>query len=284
MTIALLVTAAFASPRPLCDVPFKLINHHVYVPVKLNGRELMFMFDSGAAAPVNLIDTDTAREMGFALSGEQRSGAIGGNVKVKFTRPVTLRIGTHTLPRAKLASLDLAGAAKEEGLAVGGLLGFALLDGYTVQIDYPTRRFRLYRPGTKQPVRGSSIPLTVRGKNAIVGATLGIISGWNVAVKLVVDTGFDGTMMLTRPFAERHDLLAGEAERNSGIGGETSKLSRTFHSLKLGSQWIKDFSGHISTDRAGAFSSSSVDGYIGGGLLDRRRVTFDYRLRRLWLD
>src|SRR5471030_1011894 len=89
------------------EVPIEVHEGHVYVNVVVNGSQpLSFLVDSGAAVSAELIDKGVAEKLGLQGEDERTTPAIGGNVRVSFSRPVTLRIGSLEIPPAKLALLS----------------------------------------------------------------------------------------------------------------------------------------------------------------------------------
>ncbi len=279
-------TASVPVSSPLCDVPVEVHNGHVYVPVQIDsGAKLVFLLDSGAAAPVNILDGTKADELGISVKGSAKADAIGGALQVRFTDPLHLSVGGFRLPTQKLAVMDISGGAREEKHSVDGLLGYELFRRYVVQIDYPAKRLRLYARLTKDSAKDSiTVPLRVLGKSCVVDARLKLgTQDKAIPVSLIVDTGYDGTVILCRPFVLKHKLVAGKANAGAGLGGTTSSRDVHLSTIRLGALRILDVHARGSLDRTGPFSSSSVDGFIGGGVLQDFVVTFDYEGGRLLL-
>lgn len=281
-----LAAALLLSGSPLCDVPFRLLNEHVYVPLEIHGRRLYFLFDSGAATPLNLIDARAASDLGLFFQGSRQAGAIGGRVTLHISEPVSISIGSYALPTASLAALDLKGSAASEGTAVDGLLGYPLLQQHIVQVDYPARRFRIFATGTTvQHGRAEKLPIQLFGKVAVIEGSLKLRpKAKPLSIRLAIDTGYDGSLILNRPFATKHKLVKGVAKGSNALGGETSQQTVEIPSLFVGKQKMTHLSAQASMDTRGAFATSDVDGYIGGALLKRFRVTFEYGRQQLILE
>jgi hypothetical protein len=284
----LLAITALASllPVPLCDTAVDVHNLHVFVPVtSQSGESLSFLLDSGAAAPLNIMDSSRAASLGIKAIGGGSTKAIGGEAKIRFTEPVDLSIGKLKLPRQKLALMDLAGAQTEEGHTLDGMLGYSLFHQFGVEIDYPARRLRLYDKKTARfGPHLASLPLRIQNKNCVITARLTLRTGETpVLARLVVDTGYDGNVMLTSSFARKHHLRRQRVNTGTGLGGTTSSGDVTLAAVNLGGVRIKRLHARASTDSKGAFSSSDIDGYVGGGVLKSYIVTFDYAHGRLLL-
>jgi hypothetical protein len=277
----LLSIPAQAHAEPVVTVPVEIHENHVYVQVGLpQAKPLWFLVDSGAAAPVNLIAKRAADRLGLKAAGEKRVGAIGGSVKLMFTPPVSLRIGDIETSPDRLAVIPLGDSESQEGHAVDGILGYAFFQAYNPEIDYPRRIMRLC---ISPAVRPGGVTMRISDKNAVVDATLVLTPGQApIAVTLIVDTGYDGGLLLTSPFVRKHDLLksAGGAVSGSSVGGTTTRRRRIVSSIAIGAIVRRNVEAMLSTDTDGAFATAQADGYIGGDFLRRYIVLFDYRHRR----
>src|SRR5437016_4598001 len=113
---ALLIGLVWRVSRPLCDIPIEIHNYLVFVSVQLNAdRRISFLFDSGVATPVNILDSRKAAFSGLGAQGSGQAGAIGGKVRLQFTDPLTLSLGACKLSPQKFALIDLSGGQKQEG-------------------------------------------------------------------------------------------------------------------------------------------------------------------------
>jgi hypothetical protein len=274
-----MLTLTSAQAAPVATAPIEVHDGHVYVRVSLAGAPtLWFLVDSGAAAPVNLIAKTTADRLGLKGSGEQQAGAIGGSVKLTFTPPLALRIGGADLPADRLAIIPLGDSEDQEGHAVDGILGYAFFQAFNPEIDYPHHRMRLGSSPTAR--RGAGVtPLRIVDKNCVIDAEIVLAPGdAPTPVKLVVDTGYDGGLLLTSPFVIKHDLLksAGAAASGASVGGATTRRPLMVPRLTIGRLTERRVAAALSTDQQGAFASSDVDGYIGGDFLKHYIVFFDY--------
>ena len=266
------------------EVPIEVHEGHVYVNVVVNGSQpLSFLVDSGAAVSAELIDKGVAEKLGLQGEDERTTPAIGGNVRVSFSRPVTLRIGSLEIPPAKLALLSLSDNDEAEGHKVDGILGFPFFAAFNPEIDYKNQKMRL---STSLSVKNDryAISCELVEKLCRINAEIVLTPGQPAEhIKLIVDTGYDGSLMLNTPFVEKHNLLksAGEAISGSSLGGKTEGATRRIPSLLIGTHATRQFDARLSTDKQGAFSTSDVDGYVGAEILKHYLVLFDYSHQRL---
>jgi hypothetical protein len=105
----------------------------------------------------------------------------------------------------------------------------------------------------------------------------------------VVDTGSRGGLVLNRPFVEENKLVEAlpktfAATIGGGAGGECKGLVGRLESMQLGPFLLKEPVVALSQDRTGVLASPNFAGIIGGPILQRCRVFFDYQHEQLILE
>jgi hypothetical protein len=166
-----------------------------------------------------------------------------------------------------------------------------LFSRYAVEIDYLGNKISLYDPQTyTYSGAGESIPLTMRGDYLFVSAKIEMPGRPPLEGQFLVDTGGGFvTVILNAPFARSRNLSAptkrAVLDRSlSGLGGEIRLLVSRATSFALGKLAIPEPIVYVSQDRGGALASPDFDGVIGGEILRRFKVIFDYARRRLILE
>ena len=93
---------AFAPPPPpkrdfgflrgnSTTIPFKLVNNHIYMEVRLNGRPYEFLFDTGG---LNVITPSVAREMGLKPKARSKRRAPAKRARTRrFTKVARMEVG-----------------------------------------------------------------------------------------------------------------------------------------------------------------------------------------------
>lgn len=276
------------SRKALVRVPLDIHQGHAYVRVRVNGAQpVWFLLDTGAATPVNLIDSGLARRLGITTSEERSAGAIGGATTVKMTKPASVRIGDFGLPQRPLAAIDLDGSDAAEEHEAAGILGYPLFEAYVVELDYAHRLLALYAREDSPPgATGEHIKLSIESKSPVIRAVLAVEGKPPIDVRLIVDTGYDGFLVLNSPFVRRLGLTTGSDPGSSGagLGGVTRSRNTVVKQLILGNLVETNLPARLSLDENGPFATSSVDGFVGGKLLEKYVVTFDYGHQELVLS
>jgi membrane-associated protease RseP (regulator of RpoE activity) len=96
-------------------------------------------------------------------------------------------------------------------------------------------------------------------------------------------------MILNTPVVAANNLLSIPQKTITepgaqGVGGDVKLIAGRLPSLQLGHLTFADPVIHFAQDRKGAFASSDFSGVIGGQLLRRFKVIFDYAHKRMILE
>jgi len=265
------------------EVPFELYNRHVYVEARIGGSgPLAFVFDTGA--PATVVDLDLARELGVALGGALRAAGAGGDGLRTGAFVLSTTVALPGLPGVELPiayAVELAGLHGREGRRIDGILAWEVAGESLLEIDYTARRLRFHDPAVELPSGGETLPMTIRHGHPHVAATLVTAAGEEVVADCVVDIGSSLALIVTRPFAESHDLLRGartvEDSCGAGLSGSSRARYGRLAALRLGRLEIPGVVTACSLDERGVFATSQyLEANLGGEILCRFRVVLDF--------
>jgi hypothetical protein len=264
-------------------IPFKLINNHIYGEAMVNGHgPYQFIFDTGG---VNLVTPATAKTLGLKSEGDmQARGAGTSTMKASFTKVKALRVGGATIENQPFIEMPLNALADIEGVPLPGMVGFATFRRFVTRIDYGARTVTLIDPKHfDAKTAGTAIAFTLNGRiPEIKGGFEGIPATFDI------DTGSRAGLTLTRPFAEKHDLKAKhpkglDTTDGWGIGGPSTGYVTRGKVMTMGGVTIPGIVVSLANQKQGAFAGSDYSGNIGGGILKRFIVTFDYHNKVMYL-
>ena len=286
---------AFAAPRVDADrissanglqktqIPFELINNHIYIHATVDGQPLRVMVDTGG---LNMLTPAAAQKLGIAVEGKMAGGGAGSEkVDVGFGHARTLTVGDVSLASPIFYVMDTGKLADVEGEELEGLVGFELFSRLRVRIDYPGRVLTLMSPQAFSPPAGAvAVPFEMSDRTPIVQGAIDGIPG-----RFWVDTGSRVSLTTMSKFTREHDLVAKykppfETITGWGVGGSTSSSPVRFHEVKIGAAVVRDVVGDLFTGDKGAFADPDAAGNVGGGLLHRYVVTFDYAGKVMYLE
>jgi hypothetical protein len=265
----------------------------IFVRTRINNSQpLSFALDSGASFPV-VIDSRRARDLGLKLQGNLtlEGGAGAGTFEVAMTSGVSVSFGGLELSGQTAAVFALGSLEAIAGRPLDGLIGRDLFTRYVVEIDYLGKKISLYAPQTyTYSGTGESIPIALRGDYLFVPAKIGLPGRPPLEGQFLVDTGGGFvTAILNAPFARSRGVPAPTQgavldSSLSGLGGQISLHVCRATSFALGKLAIREPVIYVSQDRGGALATADFDGVIGGEILRRFKVIFDYSRRRLILE
>jgi hypothetical protein len=270
---------AFLAGGRQARVPVEIHGNHVFMPVEIAGHRLRFLLDTGG---VNLLAATAAQRIGVASTGAIEARGPGErSVGSGFARVERLVIGgAVALERQLLRVLDLPGFDDVEGVQVDGVLGVELFKRLAVQIDYPASAVLLADTATFVPLPSSvALPITFFGHFPGVAAELDGVAG-----QFWLDTGNRGGLVLLVPFVEEHGLAARYRTTpvttiGWGIGGRAQGRLARGGRLDLGGVAVDRPVLRLPLDNGGALAIRHVAGNIGGEILRRFVVAFDYARR-----
>lgn len=274
-------------------IPAKIIHNLVFIPVKVNGVDLLFLLDSGVEETIlfgikdpenihlNHVEKIKIRGLGAseAIEGLKSSGNV-------------LTIGkseskNHLLYLISDLSFDLSSFV---GITVNGIIGYTAFKNHLVAMDYRNKQVIFYEPNTafqkKIEKEYTKVPLLIEKQKPYLN-TLVKMDTTQVWAKLLVDTGNSDAVWLFDRLSDQIEVpekhfndflgqgLSGPVEGKRGRIAQFSIADFKFDSPIVAfpdSTSIKNIS--INTNRLGS---------LGGEILRRFSVVFDYQNQQLFL-
>ena len=263
-------------------------DNHVFVQVRVNhSAPLWFVLDSGASDL--LINTRVAEALGLRFAGHGEVFGVGkGPVDVLVTEEATVHVGRLCSFRKQMSALALDTFESYFGREVAGVIGYDLFSRFVVEIDYLHSTLTLQKNHSYSGA-GQTLPITFDGNLPEIDATIKLANREAVSGRFIVDTGAHLALALNTPFVERNKLLASAPRTirdpwSPGLAGEAKLLLERAQYLQLGTTTLDEPVIAFSQDRDGSLASDTFDGVIGGEILRRFKVIFDYAQRRVILE
>lgn len=275
------------------SVPFKLINNLVFVPIKVNGIELNFLLDTGVVETI-LFSLEDKKEIRFfnaekiLLKGLGSQEAVEG---LKSTNNVleisSLKDRNHMLYIVLDPDFNLS---SHIGIPVNGIIGYQFFRNNLVEIDYRKRRVVVYKDTAKNRAKMSkkfsAIPITIEKAKPYLKSSV-YQNNLDVPVKLLVDIGNSDAVWL---FQDRSKLIK-VPEKNfddflgRGFSGDVEGKRGRIEKFQMGdfvfSKPVVAFPDSISIRNVTMVPDRM--GSVGGEIMKRFTVVFDYREKQLYL-
>ena len=274
---------AIVGGAPQTVMPFTLINNHIYGQAMLNGKgPFRVIFDTGG---LNLVTPTTAKALGLKSMGAMDGGGAGeGTMDVGFTKVDELKVAGATFKNQTFAVLPLDALSDIEGVAEQGMVGYEVFRRFVMRVDYGARTVTLIDPKHFDPKSaGTPIHFDFNDHNPEISGTFE-----GIPAKFDIDTGSRAELTLNKPFSEHNALRAKHPTGKDmvdgwGIGGPSRGYVMRGASLMLGPVEVKDVVTTLNSQAKGAFAADNFQGNIGGGVLKRFVVTFDYEHQTMYL-
>ena len=274
----------FAQGASSVTVPFELVNNHMYVDVKLNGRgPYRLLCDTGGA---NIVTPELAAELGLKTEGQLEGSGVGEKSEdVGLTKVDRLEIGDAFLDKQVFYVFPLGEFGRVEGIRALGLIGYEVFKRFVVRIDYEGHRLTLDNPASfKYAGNGVRVPFKFKDH---IPQVQGEIDG--IAGTFDLDTGSRASLDLMAPFVEKHGLKAKyqpkfEGVTGWGVGGPSRSAIARATVLKLGEVTIERPVIELTLQTKGAFTDQYVAGNVGAGVLKRFNLVFDYNGQVIYFE
>ncbi len=181
--------------------------------------------------------------------------------------------------------IDLGNLPKVEGVDCDGLVGYEMFRRFGVTIDYAEHELTLADPAKFAPPAGAAaVPFELDDRIPIVAGTLD-----GVPVRISVDTGSRSSLTMHSPFVREHDLV--DAVSRGARSGHRLGRRRSVawpagalrHARARRSSDIAGIAGDLYTGDKGSFANPDLAGNLGGGVLRRFTVAFDYANKKMYL-
>lgn len=280
----------FTDGAPVRDIPVEFNTVHIFLQASVNDSDpLWFILDTGAS--ITVLNTDVARSLGLDLKGKiEGRGAGEGSVEVNLIPDVSVTLPGVELDGQTVAALPLGDIEARMGRAVDGILGYDFISRFVVEIDYFDHSLTLHDRHTfDYQGDGAVAPVVLAGSTPEVEAAITAPGGEPITGEFLVDTGASGSVICTKPFAAANHLSSAFSKTfeyigGFGVGGESSSTIARLASLTIGGLTFKAPACALSHDEGGALADPHIAGLIGGMVLSRCTVFFDYDRKRMILE
>lgn len=263
------LAATSAATVQSTKIPIQIEENLVLVHTRIGHSKLLwFALDSGASWTV--IDSSVARHAGLStFGGASIHGAGSGTVKTAWGKNVVLQIGPLQFVSAQPAIIDLSGTSKMPHHTIAGLLGYDFLSSHVVTVDYEHLTLTVDPDAASYEPGATKIPITFQKRWPMIHVLVKPVGGKATDQVVLIDSGSSDSL--------DSDLMSNSLGVTKTVTGGKG-LGNTF----------KIVVGRWSSIQLGAFTLPNATGgtganLVGGQVLHRFTVTFDYPSRLVWL-
>ncbi|HYM81333.1 MAG TPA: aspartyl protease family protein [Candidatus Limnocylindria bacterium] len=261
-------------------IPFDLRSQHVWVRGRVNGSDSVWIVvDTGASASV--IDATLSRSLSLRTSGQHEALGAGGPQHSTTVEDATIEIGGLSLRPRAMGAIDLSALGAQSGRPMQVILGYELFQSCVVRFDYAAGVMDVWdAKHAPRDLPGVAVPMTLVENHPYVEGVLTLPGRAPLRGRFVIDTGSSLAILLAPDVVEREKLATAFPRTlvaiGRGVGGELRNRVGRAESFALGSLRFSKPTVVMPDSGAGRISAPGSLGNIGGQLLGRCRVTFDY--------
>jgi hypothetical protein len=287
--ISLLLTARernggfrFTNHRKSVHIQAKVSNNLVVIPMRINDSPpLYFILDTGVNTTL-ITEPLLAYMLDLQMDELVYVFGLGGEGVIEAARSTgnQIRIGSIqgedmdliVLPEGVLSFSELF------GFPVYGIIGYDLFRAFPIEINYISSQVRIFRkPGYRIPRRATVVPFELIGTKPYVKTSISGPDGEIVTARLMVDLGASHPIYLNEEFSPYAPSTI-PSFLGTGISGNLMGNLGRVREVEVGNLLLEKPLVAFPEQEFLTFYGETIgwNGLIGGGVLSRYRVTFDY--------
>jgi len=273
-------------------IPFKFINNLIFIPMTVNGVELTFLLDTGVAE--NTIFSLENKEMTLPSMEKMKFSGLGGNASIegfKSDRNIA-KIGNHIVNNSLMLYIILDedfNISPHVGIPVNGILGYHFFKDYPIIIDYSSKKITVFKDQQlflKKVQKFDELPISIEKSKPYIDIEVEMTNEKKTS-KLLIDLGNSDAIWLfptlIKDFVYNRPNIEDFLGRgfNGDIYGKRSRI----HNFYLGGfKFEKPL-----TAMPDEYSIQHLNlvkdrkGSLGGDIMRRFTVAFDYQNEKLYL-
>jgi len=275
--LLLLLAVSTCSAREV--VKIRVVNNVVLVPVRVNGRDLSFLLDTGSEH--SAIDASVASSLNL---GQVADVEVLKNYRTQpatTDRTTKIEIGGLAFEDKNLTVLNLASVAHALGSAVDGVVGNDILQDFTFTLNYSKEELVA---GRLAELGDTGVPLKLRRSGDEFFVPMRLMSS---SVELLLDTGANSTNLSWGSWRQLSRVWAPDATIDGVVraGFPTPPAFLVcVPDLRLGEIGVRDQAVRVQRAvNSGAFSAEGFGGTLGSEFLRQFEVTFDLKHDEMFL-
>jgi predicted aspartyl protease len=280
----------FPKRQKFAIIPFELEANLIIIPVKINNSDtLRFILDTGVS-PIIMTDPQLAASLHLDRVRNVRIAGMGneGDLAAYVAIGNAIYFGKSTGYNQNIVIIekDVLGLSEFVGRKIDGILGYDIFNRFVVTLDFQSKNIILEEPeGYKyKPKKGARLPITIEEGKPYLTDFLVWQNQQSDAkpVKVLIDTGAGHALLLDATPNQSVELPTNriKAHLGKGLSGSINGYLGRVPKVSIGNYVLQELV--ASFPDSGSYKLRSVQvsgrrGNIGGELLRRFKVTFNYR-------
>ena len=274
------------------SIPFEIHNNLIVLPVTIDGMiQLNFILDTGVRSSIlfekaitDALGAFYARKITILGAGQEKLVEALVATDLNMSLPGISGNGQSILVLME----DYLNLQNAIGFPVHGIIGYELFSRFIVEINYSSKIVTFHEPAHFKPKRSyDHLAIQVEDTKPYLMTSLKIGDEPSIVGKFLIDTGASHAVVIHQHSDERFYLPEKNIESNLGKGltGEIRGHLTRIKSFDIGKYELTDVIASYPDKETYSDSLMSVErnGTIGGEMLSKFNLTFDYMNKRVYL-
>jgi PDZ domain/Aspartyl protease len=283
----------FTGDQTKVEIPFKLINNLIFLPIEVNGITLNFLVDTGVEETL-LFSLDDKKELNLYNVDKIQLRGLGSEESIEGLKSSNNYMFVNGLVSAKQTFYIILdqnfNLSSHIGIPVNGIIGKQFFKNNLVEIDYIKKKITVSKPNLKVQKRldkkFTRIPITIELGKPYFNSQLKIENSY-VESKMLIDIGNSDAIWIFQNYTEginvpnkNFDDFLGKGF-SGDIEGKRAKITEMRMANFKFSRPIAAF-----PDSSSLKHVKMVDnrvGSVGAEIFSRFKVVFDYERGAIYL-
>ncbi|KAF0129826.1 MAG: periplasmic protease [Bacteroidetes bacterium] len=270
---------------------FQFINNLIIVPIVLNDSvEMQFILDTGVRTTLLTEGNDNHLDVSYNRPVKISGLGTSGDIQAYVASNVKLQLPGITGKGQTLIVLgeDYLNLQSHIGQEVHGILGYDFFSHFVVRIDYISKKITVYESNSfiLPSDKFTRFPISIAGGRPFLQAEIIQMDGAKTHGSFLIDTGASHSLLL-EPSTEKGIFLPSKTLPTIVGWGLSGPIPGRLGRIKLFTLGKFSFKNTLASfgDCMQPASQSLPDriGSIGGELLSRFTVIFDYKSEQMFL-
>lgn len=283
----------FNTSKRSVKLPFKLVSNLIIIPIKVNGIELNFLLDTGVEETI-LFSLDDTKELALFEVEKIKLKGLGNRDAMEGLKSYNNKLTTGDLEfrnQEIIVVLDESfNFSSALGIEVNGILGYHFFSQNIVEVDYGKKKIIIHNPekfNRKTVTSNFEIfDFTLESRKPYLNLKVHL-NGKTFDAKCLIDSGNSDGLWLFSSVSENIIVPKSNFDDYLGRGfsGDIFGRKAKVKTISLGQYNFEE----VITAFPDSISLTNVKmvenrvGSIGGEVLKRFDVIFDYRNQKLYL-
>ncbi|WP_229599535.1 aspartyl protease family protein [Runella rosea] len=276
-----------ANGRQSTRISFELHSNLIIVPVRINKSDtLRFVLDTGVGSTI-LTDVAVAQKLGMKSVRKMKIEGMGNgkSIAADVTIGNTLKMGKMQGFKHNIVVMDseILRLSEVVGTPIHGIFGYEIFNKFVVTIDFQRQELTLttpvkYKYTAKQ---GDRFPIVIEKTKPYLDAVTVVSNDRELPIRVVLDTGAGHALMLNTSVSNiQLPQKVVKSQLGVGLAGVINGHIGRLPKVRIGQFELNDVLTTFPDSSAFGMKltdqSPHRDGNMGGELLSRFKVTFNY--------